>query len=79
MQLTLSDLLLKVDIKVLDKRTSYKKFSDTHKNANTSWSNLALPNSSRPAPWLHYIPWEFKEIISSHPGTGMEVERTSFA
>lgn len=42
MQVTLSDLLLKVDTEELDKRMSNKKSPDPHKNANTSRSILAL-------------------------------------
>jgi hypothetical protein len=42
MQVTLSDLLRKVDIEELDKRMSYKTSPAPHKNANTSRSILAL-------------------------------------
>jgi|TergutCu122P5_1016488.scaffolds.fasta_scaffold19338_1 hypothetical protein len=42
MQVTLSDLLRKVDTEDLDKRMSYKKSPAPHKNANTSRSILAL-------------------------------------
>jgi len=42
MQVTLSDLLRKVDTEDLDKRMSYKKSPAPHKNANISRSILAL-------------------------------------
>jgi hypothetical protein len=41
-QVTLSDLLRKVDTEDLDKRMRYKKSPAPHKNANTSRSILAL-------------------------------------